>query len=70
MNNKFVNLLTSRKFLVSVLSIVGVMILAGMGKCSSQEALEFTKWVLGAWVISHAGYEATKAVLARKDPPA
>ncbi len=52
-----VDLLRSRKFLVTVLTLIGVFVLVGMGRLQWAQALDFSKWVIGGWLVAHAAEE-------------
>lgn len=47
-------LLASRKAIVTVLVIVGVVVLAALGKVAADPALEFLKWIVIAWLGAQA----------------
>lgn len=43
-------LMASRKALVMVVAIIGVVVLAGLGRVTSEQALGFIKWVVIAFI--------------------
>jgi len=65
---KLGDLASSRKFMVAILAIIGVVVLAAMGKIAAESALDFVKWVLGTWLVVHAGAETGKAILQAREP--
>jgi hypothetical protein len=60
MMEKVKELLTSRKFIVTLIAITGVTVLAAIGKIDGDKALDFAKWVLGAWIAAQAGTDISK----------
>lgn len=58
--DKVKELLTSRKFIVTALGITGAVVLAALGKIDGERAMDFAKWLLGAWLLAQAGVDATK----------
>jgi hypothetical protein len=57
---KLTELFTSRKFIVTLVAIAGVTVLAAVGQIDGEKALDFARWVLGAWLVAQAGTDATK----------
>lgn len=56
----------SRKAIVLVVAIIGVVILNILGKLDIQGALDFIKWIVGVWMASVAAEDAATK-LAKKD---
>ena len=54
MQSKAIELVTSRKFLISLVAVVVICLLAAAGKVGGDQAMDFVKWVLGAWLASQA----------------
>ena len=48
------NLVSSRKALVVVLVVVGVVVLAAVGRVQQEQAMEFLKWIVVAWLGAQA----------------
>lgn len=60
---KLTELFTSRKFIVTLVAIAGVVTLAALGEVDGEKAIDFAKWVLGAWLVAQAGTDATKILV-------
>lgn len=48
------NLLSSRKAIVTILVVVGVIVLAALGRLAAEPAMEFLKWIVIAWLGAQA----------------
>jgi hypothetical protein len=59
---KLTELFTSRKFIVTLVAVAGVTILAAIGQIEGDKALDFARWVLGAWLVAQAGTDASKVL--------
>ena len=61
-------LLSSRKAIVMLASLIGVVLLAALGKIPGAQAVEFCKWVVMTWLGAQALVDATTR--AKTPPPA
>lgn len=50
-NNVLVRLLASRKFVVVLLGMLGVVVLAGLGKVDGPVVADVLKWAISAYAI-------------------
>jgi len=48
------NLISSRKAIVVMMVVVGVVVLAGLGRVQQEQAMEFLKWIVVAWLGAQA----------------
>ena len=60
--DKMIELFTSRKFIVTLVAVASVTALAIIGKIDGEKALDFARWVLGAWIVAQAGTDAAKSM--------
>ena len=70
MQSKLAELLGSRKFWVSIVAIGAVVTFAVMGRIAGDQALDFIKWVIGAWLGSQAATDVAKVFADKKGGPA
>jgi len=60
MANMISALLASRKAWVLLLCVAGAMVLNAKGQIDGPQALDFIKWVVGAWLAAVAAEDAAK----------
>jgi hypothetical protein len=58
MTGSILSLLTSRKAIVMLFSIIAVSALAALGKIAGNDALDFVRWVVLVWIGSQAAVDA------------
>ncbi|HOA00819.1 MAG TPA: hypothetical protein PKI27_00775 [Dermatophilaceae bacterium] len=54
MIDSIAQLFGSRKALITMLAIVGIVVLAGLGRVAGEQALDFIKWIVTAWLAAQA----------------
>jgi hypothetical protein len=62
MDNAFSKIFGSKKAVLSILGIACSMLLTYTNKVSGEEALNFIKWVLMAWLSAQAAEDVTMHV--------
>jgi hypothetical protein len=62
-------LLGSRKFWVSIVAIGAVITFAVLGKVAGDQAMDFIKWIIGAWLGSQAATDVAKVFASKSNRP-
>ena len=52
------NLISSRKGIIVIATIVSVVVLAALGRLEQESTLEFLKWIVAAWLGAQAYEDA------------
>lgn len=58
MGNAIASLFASKKALVTIMLIIAASVLAGMSKMSTEQWIEFIKWVSGVWMVAQGAEDA------------
>jgi len=62
--DKLVELFSSRKFVIALVAVLIIVVLAVAGRIAGDQALDFIKWVVGAWIAGQAATDVASKLKA------